>query len=482
MTPTPFCRFSIFVLAMLMCPRLIWSQTASAQRFTDNAFVSDHCETTAIAHGDGNSDVVAELQALRNQLSTLQCRVDQWEMIDSSSCDRSTHDIVYDAGWMLAPRDAGATPFQMRIGLHNQFRYTHFDAEEDQFTDSAGNTSDIRNRNDFDINRGRLTFDGFAFHEDLGYYVNIDYNTVSSNPIQLLLSWISFECSDAVTIYMGLGKLPGTWEWQQSSRYPIGVERTLATTFFRPSISAGIWATGSFNDSVYYRAMIADGFNTFSLRAAELDTNFAYSTLWWWEPTEEFGVGFSDLEYHDQPAIRIGHGLTQNTNDETFLDSPGPEQTVVRLSDGTQLVTPGAVAAGETVGAFDQWLYTLHAGIKYRGWSVSGEGFFRWLRNIQSVDGDDLGSLLATGYYAQTSKFVVRNRLETYARTSYVSGDFGDGRETACGMNWYLFGQRSARATLEITDLDDSPAQQSRTAFVAGGNGTIVQAQLWTFF
>ncbi|MEM6366326.1 MAG: porin, partial [Planctomycetota bacterium] len=422
-----------------------------------------------------------------DELIRLRQRLDWLENAKTPIDSQSTHDVIYDGGWMLRPRDASATPFQMRIGLHSQFRYTNFGSDIDSFVDAAGNATSIRDRNDFDINRGRLVFDGFVFDEDVGYYVNIDFNTVSPSPIQLLLSWISFRCSDALTLYLGLGKLPGSWEWEQSSRFPLGIERTLATTFFRPSISAGLWATGSFAESVFYRAMIADGFNTFSLRAAELDTNFAYSTLWWWEPLrrwndEEFGVGFSDHEHHRKPSVRLGHGLTQNTNDETFLDSPGPEQTVIRLSDGTRLVTPDALQAGETVGSFDQWLYTIHAGVKFRGWSLSSEGFFRWLRNIQSVDGDDLRSLFDSGFFVQAGAFVVPERVELFARTSEVHGDFGQGRELSAGLNWYLFSTRSARGTIEITELEDSPAQQSRTAFVAGGNGTIVQAQLWTFF
>lgn len=452
------------------------------------AFQSDEPMGSGV---DSASELYAgqpERSELIDRINNLELRL--WELEHGSeeiqdpsvASSAATHSVQYDAGWKLAPNDVDATPFQMRVGLHNQFRYTNFQADQPTFTNAAGDTIDIRDRNDFDINRGRLVFDGFAFHEDLGYYVNIDYNTVSSSPIQLLLSWISFDFCDALKLHAGLGKVPGSWEWQQSSRYPMGIERTLATTFFRPSISAGVWATGSFYDSIFHRTMVSDGFNTFSLRAAELDTNFAYSTLWWWEPLESFGDGFSDVEMHDTPAIRIGHGLTQNSNDETFADSPGPEQTVVRLTDGTRLVSEGALAAGETVGSFDQWLYTVHAGVKWRGWSVSGEGFFRWLRNIKSVDDDDLGSLFATGFYAQASKFVFPKRLELYSRTSHVDGKFGHGREISAGLNWYLFESRSARATFEVADLRDSPAEQSRTAFVAGGSGTLIQAQLWTFF
>ena len=42
----------------------------------------------------------------------------------------------------------------------------------------------------------------------------------------------------------------------------------------RSQITAGISAEGALTDSLFYHAMIGDGFNTFTLRAAELDANF----------------------------------------------------------------------------------------------------------------------------------------------------------------------------------------------------------------
>ncbi|MEM9585689.1 MAG: porin [Planctomycetota bacterium] len=403
-------------------------------------------------------------------------------VVPASANRLATHYPVYDTGWTLRPFDAECHPFELTVGLHNQFRYTAFDRAAETSIDSAGNTRFIPNRNDFDINRGRLVFSGYAFDQDLGFYANIDYSTVASNPIQLLLSWMSFRLSDQFTLYAGLGKVPGTWEWQQTSRYTMGADRTLATTFFRPSITAGLWAIGDVTERLHYQALVGDGFNTFSLRAAELDTRLAYSGLVWWEPMGEFGVGFSDLEDHQSLALRLGHGLTQTTNESSPTDQPGPEQTVIRLTDGTRLVEPGALAAGVTVNAFDIWLYTAHLGIKYRGFSFSSELFLRWLRNLQGTGGTSLPSLFDQGFFVQASKFVVPKRVELFARGSQVHGDAGTGDELSAGVNWYLFEERSARFTFDVTSIDDSPAQQSRTGYVAGGSGTLLRAQLWTFF
>ncbi|EMI21828.1 secreted protein [Rhodopirellula maiorica SM1] len=401
---------------------------------------------------------------------------------DAPTAELPTHYPIYDSGWTLRPYDAAKTPFELTIGLHNQFRYTGFSRDEATTIDAAGNVNTIPNRNDFDVNRGRLVFSGYALDKDLGFYANIDYSTVASSSIQPLLGWISFRHNDALTLYMGLGKVPGTWEWQQTSRYTMGADRTLATTFFRPSITAGMWGIGKLGDSLSYTVFVGNGLNTLTLRSSDLDTNFVYSALAWWEPLGEFGVGFSDQEHHDNLAIRVGHGLTQTKNDSTSTDQSGAEQTVVRLSDGTRLVEPNALAPGVTVNAFDVWLYTAHLGLKKQGYSFSSEVFMRWLRNIEGTGGTSLESLLDNGFYIQGGAFVIPKKLELFVRGSAVTGDFGTGSEVAAGLNWHLFDKRSARFTLDVTDIRDSPAEQSRTGYVAGESGTLLRAQLWTFF
>ncbi|WP_404306354.1 porin [Neorhodopirellula lusitana] len=427
--------------------------------------------------------VVASMQAQPSILPTLTPA-----MAEEPACqlvpqvDPPTHYGVYDTGWTWRPHNKKKSPFELTVGLHNQFRYTGFDRDESTSVDAAGNVREINNRNDFNINRGRLVFSGYAFDEDLRFYSNIDYSTVTSNPIQLLLGWISFRISDRLSVYMGLGKLPGTWEWTETSRYTLGADRTMATTYFRPSITAGMWATGKLTDNISYHALVGNGYNTLALQASELDTQLAYSALSWWEPLEEFGRGFSDIEDHQTLAIRLGHGLTQTRNESSANAIPGAEQTVIRLSDGTRLIEPDALMPGVTVNGFDLWLYSAHLGIKRRGFSLSSEVFLRWLRNIEGNTGTMLPSLFDHGFFVQGGAFVIPQKLELFARGSQVNGEFGSGDEVAAGFNWYLFNKRSARFTFDVTSINDSPAQQSRTGYVAGESGTLFRSQLWTFF
>ncbi len=404
------------------------------------------------------------------------------EETDSGDLPEETYLVTYDTGWTLRPLDKNKTPFELTISTHNQFRYTGFDRTVSTFADRGGNATLIQNRNDFDINRGRLVFSGYALDPQLTYYTNIDYNTVSEQPIQLLLSWLRYEANEALNLSFGLGKVPGTWEWQQTSRYTLGAERSLATTFFRPSITSGVWVDGQVGSQLYYTVLLGDGFNTFTLRASELDTNLVFSSMVWWEPLEEFGVGFSDLEWHDRMAIRLGHALTYTKIDGTPLGEPGPEQTVIRLSDGTRVVTPGALAPGVTVNSFVLSLYTVHLGLKYRGMSFASEYFFRWLDSLRGTGPLPISTLFDQGFFVQAAVFAVPETWELFIRGSHVNGRFGDGSEVSVGVNWYVQGQRNWRVTADVARLDDSPTEQSRTGFVAGASGSLFRVQCWTFF
>jgi len=247
-------------------------------------------------------------------------------------------------------------------------------------------------------------------------------------------------------------------------------------------MTAGLWADGELRRGLYYRALLGDGFNTFSLNASEVDTNLVYSGMLWYEPWGAFGLGFSDLENHRQPVVRWGQAFTFSRQDADPIGEPGPEQTVVRLSDGTRLVETGALAPAVTVNRFDLTLYTIHSGLKTHGFSLSGEYFFRWLTNIGGNGPLPRESIFDHGFFVQAGTFVVPKAVEIYGRGSAVLGRDGNGSELAGGVNWYVKGKRDWRFTLDVARVDDSPAQQDRTGFLAAASGTLIRTQFWTFF
>ncbi len=77
---------------------------------------------------------------------------------------------------------------------------------------------------------------------------------------------------------------------------------------------------------------------------------------------------------------------------------------------------------------------------------------------------------------------MVPQSLEIFARGSAGFGPFGDGSELSGGVNCYVNSERNWRFTADVARVDDSPAQQDRTGFLAGASGTLVRVQCWTFF
>ena len=154
------------------------------------------------------------------------------------------YSVGYDRGFAIAPVDPEQTPFSLKFNFQNQLRYTGFARDVKSWTDSAGNVNPVTNRSNFELPRGRLVFSGMALVPEFNYNVNIDYNTVTSNSINFRAFWLSYRFSRALEIFAGQNKVAGSREWLNSSMDTLGVDRSLATTFFRPSLSQGVWMTG----------------------------------------------------------------------------------------------------------------------------------------------------------------------------------------------------------------------------------------------
>lgn len=391
------------------------------------------------------------------------------------------YQVDYDDGFVLLEDAEGDAPYELKLNLWNQFRYTGFARGRRLWVDNAGIVRPITNRSDLEINRGRMLLSGFALDPRLQYFINLDYNTLQDDTTRLTAAWINYEFSDRFNLHFGKGKVFGTREFINSSFNTLGPDRTMATTFFRPSYSTGIWAISQLNERLIGRAFISDGFNTASVGIDELDLNFAYSGDLVWEPLGSFGPLASDLEGHDDLAIRLGtNGVYSRQEGQQASD--GPEEAFIRLSDGTLLTEVGALAPGVELQSYVVGLWSLDGGLKYRGLSLTGEYMFRWLSDLQGDGPIPFGTLLDHGGYVQLGAFVLPERLELYARTSYATGRFGSGSEVGGGLNWFVNRKSNWRVTLDVTKENSSPAQQIRTGYQAGASGTLFRAQLQTQF
>jgi hypothetical protein len=392
--------------------------------------------------------------------------------------------VDYDGGFAILPVAPGATPFSLTIRNQNMFRYDGFARAEPSWTDSAGNVLPINNSNYFGIPRGRLIFAGNCLLPNLSYLLNIDYNSVTSQPIGFRAFWLSYRYSEALELYVGQSKVPGSREWIESAFAPLqSADRTMATTFFRPSLSQGIWVTGEPLDDFHYHAMVSNGFNTLNLIPEELNNRFAWAGSAWWEPWGEFGRGYSDIQHHDEAAFRLGGSYTFALGSGSQSASDAVENSPVRLSDGTIITTPNALAPGVTLTSYDISLAALDAAWKYRGLGLSTEIYFQDLLGLRGTGPLPFASTSAFGGFIKGGVFLVPRETEVYARGSFVTGAYGSGSELGGGCNhFFLPGKDNLFFTCDFAWLENSPAGQNRTGFVAGQTGLLARAQIVAVF
>jgi hypothetical protein len=393
---------------------------------------------------------------------------------------------------LVRPTDAQRVPFELRADLFTQARYFNFGRSKDTWTDSTGARMPVRGYDSVEVTRNFVQFSGYGIDPRLQFTAVIFSSTAINDTVYL--GWINYHFNDALDLRVGNWLVPGTREWYTSFRYTLGADRLMATTFFRPNISPGIWLQGEPIRGLNYVAMFANSLNRFTQGVERVGSSGAFGGTVWWEPLGDFGPGPSDIENHRSLNMRLGTSLalSREANQGFGLFGPGnpedailgnPEDTILRLSDGTPLFRPGALGPGVLLSAASVQLWALDAAFKYRGFSLTGEYFLRWIDGFQAAGRrPSFSSLFDNGGLLEGSYFVVPSKVEAFARTSFVTGRFGGGNEFGGGVNWYPRGARDWRFTFEVLEINRSPAQNLLTGYRAGESGTLFQLQWFTDF
>lgn len=386
---------------------------------------------------------------------------------------------------LVRPKDAQRVPFEVRLDLYTEARYTNFAPSAEVWVDSTGAVQPIRSLDSVEVTRNFVQFQGFALDPRLQYTAILFSSTALNDTVYL--GWLNYRFSEALDVRVGNWVIPGTREWYESFRWTMGADRLMATTFFRPNISPGIWAQGQPFENFYYVAMVANSLNRFTQGIQRTGSSRAFGGSVWWEPLGAFGLGPSDIENHSSPVVRLGANTAisseSNQGFSPTLELSNPEDTIVRLSDGTPLFRSGALGPGVDLVSTNLQLFTIDGAIKYRGFGLSGEYFFRSLNGFRATGAQPImNSLFDHGGLLQGSYFLRPNHLELFARTSFVTGRFGTGNEYGAGLNWYPQGKRTWRYTFEVLRINDSPAQNLLTGYRAGESGTLFQLQWFSDF
>ena len=423
-----------------------------------------------VAMGDGVTTRDRKLEELTEKVKMLE------EMNDPDNLP--AFETLYKKGFLVTPRDKKKTPFELKINGRLQFRWNAFSRDTETFTNRLG-TTDVVSRNDFEIERGRLEFRGFAIDPRLKYYFNLDADTDDNHDVIFHDFWFDFDINDNATVRIGKAKVPGSYEWLESSTTTRFSDRSLSTTYFRADRSLGVWLLGETPNEVNYQLAVTSGFVTTDLEPEDVDNNFAYTGLFYIDPLGDVGSGYSDLEFHTRPAVRLGTSLSYTNTNPLDDGSPNLEQNFARVSDGAQLIATGAVSPGVTVNDFDQYFVSAFATGKYRGFSFNAEYYARWLQNFGTIEGPEpeIDQLFDTGWYLDVGYFLVPSAFEVNGRISQIDGLFGESWEYAAGCNWFYKGSHKSKVTLDATLLDGAPVGSSSPNFEVGQDGILYRLQ-----
>jgi hypothetical protein len=365
-------------------------------------------------------------------------------------------------------------------------RYLNQTGLDDEYTDSFGREFDIDIRNDFQVNKVNLTFNGWIYDPDFRWLLYTwTSNTSQGESAQVVVAGnLKYRFNDALDIGAGIDALPGTRSMTGNFPFWIKVDsRTMADDFFRPSYTTGIWSAGQLGDNMRYKAMLGNNLSQLGVNASRLGDNLdTFSARLDWMPTTgEFGPGrgFDDFQEHGKLATLFGIAGTYSEEDPQ--SQPGTEDinnSQIRLSDGTRIFFPDAFNTDGRITEATYQMLAADAGMKYRGFSLMGEYYWRWVDDLKTEGDIPVDDLYDHGFQIQTSYMFMPKYLQGYLAGSKIFGEYGDPWDTALGVNWYPFRNRLVRLNGELLYMEDSPVGYSSIPYQVGGDGVVFHTNL----
>ena len=319
----------------------------------------------------------------------------------------------------------------MNISIYTYVRYLNQLGLDSTYTDAFGITKNVQERQDVQLLKLQIKFLGWMLNPKFRYFLYAwTSNANQGQGAQVVLAGnLQYTFNKHLTLGGGIRSLPGTRSVEGNFPFWLNVDsRHIADEFMRPSYTSGLWATGNITDRLKYQAMVGNNMSTLGVPASRLDNGFnTLSTALIWFPTGDFEKGFSgqgwgDFEHHEKLSTRLAvHFSRSNENKESQPDSEQFENTQLRLSDGTVIFTSNLFAPGVTITDARYRMTTVDGGIKYRGFSLEGEYFWRWLDDfkfLETVTPETLqripSKLFDHSFQIQGSAMVVPKTLQAY--------------------------------------------------------------------
>jgi hypothetical protein len=371
----------------------------------------------------------------------------------------------------------------VNFSLYASARYLNQNSLDETYTDFFGRTTELDLRNDIQFQKVMLYFKGWVADPKLRYLSYIwTTNTSQGLGSQVVVAGnLSYLFDESFNVGVGIGGLPTTRSTEGNFPRWLKVDvRTMADDFFRGSFTSGIWAYGKLGENWRYHAMLGNNLSQLGVDAGQLDNKLdTYSGALIWAPLGPYNKGFGDFEESDDTVVRVGLHYTHSTEDRQ--SQPGlddPENSQLRLSDGTLLFRPGAFNTDGRINEARYRMSSLDAGIKNGGLALEGEVYYRVLDKFVTEGFVPVDEVKDHGYQLQASAMLVPRTWQAYLAHSKVYGDYGDPWDAALGVNWFPYRNSQFRLNGEFLYLKDSPVGNYSAPYIVGGNGLVYYVTL----
>jgi hypothetical protein len=259
----------------------------------------------------------------------------------------------------------------------------------------------------------------------------------------------------------------------------------MADEFFRPFFSQGIFGQGLLAPRLEYRFMIGNNNSNLDVSATKLDRDLsAGGAITWLPTTGEFGPrgAFGDYERHEKVATRFNLAYTYSPEERQSAIGTPASNTTLRLADSLNVFDTGAFANGVTVQKVTYKLITAAAGMKYRGFWLQSEGYYRKLDHFLADGRIPVNGVQDTGFYVQMAHMIIPKRAELYGATSYVFSDYGHPKEFIAGGNYYPWDTRNLRLNAQVINVDHSPVSSTFGFYIGKITGQVVAVGFTAFY
>jgi hypothetical protein len=389
---------------------------------------------------------------------------------------------VPNAGFRIVSGDMG----EVYLRLFSYVRYLNQKGLDATYVDAFGNRHDVVRRQDVQLQKFFLPLSGWFLTPKFRYYLYVwSSNPSQGDPAQVVGAGnISYVFNRYITFGGGITSLPSVRSTEGQFPYWLGVDdRLISDEFFRGSYTSGLWVKGEFKTKFKYMAMIANNLSTLGVSAAQLDNVFDTTSymLQWLPTTGEFGLygTFGDYDYHEKLATRVAIHFTRSREDRQ--SQPGTnaiENSQIRLTDGSIVFTPDLFGPGVTVQRVTYRMSSLDAGVKYRGLSLEGEYYWRWLSDFSGIGTAGIADVDDHGFQLQSSAMLTPKLLQAYVSGAGIYGSYGDASEVRGGVNVYPVKQRGFRVNAEWLHVNRSPVGYTAYPIPVGASGNAFHVNL----